>query len=89
MLCSDLEECDEGGREAQEGDNLCTHIADSFLLHGRSQHNIVKQLYSNFFKKSILQIHGVGGNHGDHWSTQQMMSPLDILFHPQLLVYVQ
>ena len=31
MLCDDLEGWDgEGGREAQKGRDICTHIADSF-----------------------------------------------------------
>ena len=30
MLCDDLERCDgEGGREAQEGGDICIHITDS------------------------------------------------------------
>ena len=29
MLCDDLEGWDGGGREAQEGGDICIHIADS------------------------------------------------------------
>lgn len=29
MLCDDLEERDGGGREVQEGRDICAHMADS------------------------------------------------------------
>ena len=37
----------EGEREVQEGGDICILIADSQLLHGSKQHDIVKQLCSN------------------------------------------
>lgn len=36
-----------GGREAQEGEDICVPMADSMLTYGRNQHNIIKQLFSN------------------------------------------
>ena len=37
----------EGWEVGQEGGDLCTPVADTVLMCGRSQHNIVKQLSSN------------------------------------------
>ena len=36
-----------GGREFQEGGDICTPKADFMLLYGRNQHNTGKQLSSN------------------------------------------
>ena len=46
MLCDNLEGLDRvgGGREAPEGGDICTPVADSY---GRNQHSVVKQLSSN------------------------------------------
>ena len=48
-LCDNLEGWDGvgGGREFQEGGDICTPMADFMLLYGRNQHNNVKQLSSN------------------------------------------
>ena len=45
VLCDDLEGWDGGGREAQEGGDICIHIADSLCCTAETN-NIVKQLYS-------------------------------------------
>jgi len=49
VLWDNLEGCDGvgGGWEAQEGRDICILVADSQLLYGRNQHNIVKQLSFN------------------------------------------
>ena len=49
VLWDHLEGCDGvgGGREAQEGRDICILVADSQVLYGRNQHNIVKQLSFN------------------------------------------
>ena len=49
MFCDSLEGRDGvgGGREVQEGGDICTPMADSLLMYGRNKHNIVKQLSSN------------------------------------------
>jgi len=36
-----------GGREVEEGEDMCIPMAEFTLLYGRNQHNIVKQLSSN------------------------------------------
>ena len=49
MLCDNLEGWDAvgGGRGVQAGGDMCIPMADFMLMHGRDQHNIVKQLSSN------------------------------------------
>ena len=49
LLWDNLEGCDGvgGGWEAQEGRDICISAADSQLLYGRNQHNIIKQLSFN------------------------------------------
>ena len=49
MLWDNLEGCDgvAGGREVQEGRDICMLVAHSQLLYGRNPHNIVKQLSFN------------------------------------------
>ena len=37
----------ELGREAQEGGNICVHIADSCGFSAETNKNIVKRLYSS------------------------------------------
>ena len=48
MLCDDLDGCDGvgGGRQVQEGRDICIPMADS-CCNGRNQCNLVKQLSSN------------------------------------------
>ena len=50
-LCKNLEGWDTegGGREVQEGGDICVSMADSstFMMFGRNQHNTIKQLSSN------------------------------------------
>ena len=48
MLCDNLEGWDgvEGGREVQEGGDICILTVDS-RVYDRSQHNIIKQLPFN------------------------------------------
>ena len=47
MLCGDLDGWDGGGgREVQEGGDVCIHIADSLCCTAETN-TIVKQLYSN------------------------------------------
>ena len=48
-LCDELEGRDgvRGGREVQEEGDTCIPLADSCQIHGRKQHNIIKQLSSN------------------------------------------
>ena len=36
-----------GGRESEEGEDICIPVAEFTLLYGRDQHNTVKQLSSN------------------------------------------
>ena len=45
VLCDNLEGWDEevGGREIQEGGDICYTYDWFTLLYGRNQHNIVKQ----------------------------------------------
>ena len=52
MPCENLDgwEWRERGREAQEGENICTHTVHS--LPCTAETNIIKQLYSN--KKKFL-----------------------------------
>lgn len=38
---------EERGKEAQEEEDRCVHSWIHVKLYGRSQHNIVKQLFSN------------------------------------------
>jgi len=38
MLCDDLEEQDGGGREVQEGRDICIHIADSLPCAVETKH---------------------------------------------------
>ena len=48
MLCDNLEGWDgvEGGREVQEGGDICILTVDS-RVYDRNQHNIIKQLPFN------------------------------------------
>ena len=48
MLCDGLEGWGlaSSGREAQEGGDMCVHLADSCCT-AETEHNIVKQLYFN------------------------------------------
>ena len=51
MLCDHLEVWDrEGESEAQEGGDICIHMADS-LCYTAETNNTVKQLYSNKYVK--------------------------------------
>ena len=36
-----------GGREVQEGGDICISVADSWSMYGRKQHKTVKQLSVN------------------------------------------
>ena len=49
VLCDNVEGWDGmgGRREVQEGGGICILMADSRLLCGSNQHDIVKQLSSN------------------------------------------
>ena len=49
MLCDNLEGWDGvgDGREVQEGGDVGIPVADFVLMHGRNQHNIVKQIFCN------------------------------------------
>ena len=42
-----------GGWEVQEGGDICITYDQFMLIHGRNQHNVVKQLspFKNFFKR--------------------------------------
>ena len=40
-------DCRGSGRDVQEGGVISTPVADSLLMYGRKQHNIVKQLSFN------------------------------------------
>ena len=51
MLCDDLEGKDEeGGREVQEGGDICTHIADSLCCTAESN-TTLKNNYTPIKKK--------------------------------------
>ena len=49
MLCGSLEGWGwlGGGSKDEGGGNMCVLMADSCLLSGKNQHNVVKQLSSN------------------------------------------
>ena len=49
VLCDNLEGWDGvgDGREVQEGGDVGIPVADFVLMHGRNQHNIVKQIFCN------------------------------------------
>ena len=50
VLCDNLEGWDGvgGEKEVQQGGDICMYTCGRvILIHGRNQHNIVKQLFSN------------------------------------------
>ena len=53
MLCDDLEGCDGewGGREAQEGGDICIHMADSHCS-GAETNTILESNYTPIKKKN-------------------------------------
>ena len=60
MLCDDLERWDMGGREAEEGRDICILVADS--LHSQqklTQHHkaIILQFLKKIFNQAALYFH--------------------------------
>ena len=47
MLCGDLEGWDGGGREVQEGGDICIRIDDSLHCTAETYTALKKQLYPN------------------------------------------
>ena len=60
MLCRDLEGWDggEGGREAQEGRDVCIHIADSFNCTAESNTTLQSNYMPIKKKKNALRDSG-------------------------------
>ena len=71
MLCGDLSWVGWGGREVQEGGDVCIHIADS--LHCTAEtNNIVKQFYSNFFLNIYIYVYKLRHSFLTHGSKETL-----------------
>ena len=76
-----------GGREIQEGGDICTHTAGSVLFYSRNRHNIVKQLYYNKKRRKkaqwlIIQIF----HKTDNYYNNHIISSVQLLSHVQFFV---